>query len=102
MVMDVPQPLKATQMVMVTHVGKVVHLPMELVAQTLQIVTILVYVHLHLAVKLVVVMTKVVVHVKEAAKMLAKEAVRTVWEMHVFHHVSQFVKEAVKNVTLVV
>lgn len=91
--MAVKQHLKAIQMVMVKHVGKVVHLHMALVDQTLQIVTILVYVHLHLVVKLVVVMTKAVVLVKEAA--------RIVKEMHVFHHASQFVKEVVKKLVKV-
>ena len=72
----------------VTYVGKVVHLPMVLVVRTLQLVTILVYVHLLLVVKLVAMKTKAVVYVKEAA--------RTVKEMHVFLLVRMFVKEAVK------
>ena len=93
----VPQHLKATQMMMVMYVGKVVHLPMELVVRTLQLVTILVYVHLHLVVKLVVMKTKVVVYAKEVARTVKEMLVFLLVKTHVNMDVNQLVNRAVKT-----
>ena len=91
-------------MVMVTHVGKVVHLPMALVVQTLQLVITLVFVLLNLVEKLDVMKTKVVVYVKEVARtvkemlvfLLVKTHVNMVVNQHVNKVVNQHVNKAVK------
>src|SRR5574344_1529821 len=74
-ILTIPQLLKATQMMTEMYAGKVVHLHMELVVLTLPLVTILVYVHLYLVAKLVVVMTKAVVHAKEVVNQLVNQVV---------------------------
>ena len=68
--MVVPQLLKVIQMMTEKLVGKVVHLPMVLVALTLLLVIILVFVHLNLVEKLVVMKIKVVDYVSHLVRLL--------------------------------